>query len=289
MMTNYSAMMMSAYPILLDLMVRLVESQSGKPISPGEAWRNDAQTLSLKLFRHLVSMQTLSNGATVNCSNGLKLSHIDHGSVIVVTRAAVETYLVWHYIYGQSDRALAHFRYMTWRLAGLMERQNHHIVLPEAIVKRNAEKPFVDKLRADILASKFFGAFSSRQQKKILDGDWKIAVSTGDLAVSAGIHGTYFKNMYGYLCSYSHASYVSAMQTGEAKDLEELVQLTRAILGIGVVVMAHFACNYPNQFPEAAAVFAADSEAKAVAEKWAFTADDMAATYGDVQTRDLEA
>lgn len=32
-------------------MLRLVESQSGQKIMPGEEWRNDAQPLALKLYQ----------------------------------------------------------------------------------------------------------------------------------------------------------------------------------------------------------------------------------------------
>lgn len=60
------------YRTLLELFVRLVESQAGKRIPPGEAWMNDAQTLAIKLFRHLSSMQSLALGATLDQGGGAK-------------------------------------------------------------------------------------------------------------------------------------------------------------------------------------------------------------------------
>lgn len=279
-MVNYAVMMADAYPVLLNLMVKLVESQAGLKIVAGEEWRNDAQTLALKLFRHLVSMHNLSEGATVVCSNGAPLVHIDHSSITVIARAALETYLVWHYIYGQQDKEQSRFRYVTWRLGGLMDRQELQTVSQKGIEVQTKELLEVEELRAQLETFSQFQAFTIRQRKRLLEGDWKKAMGTADIATAAGFHGTYFGNVYSYLCGYSHASYISAMQTGQARTLDEQATLTRSIMGIGVVTMAHFSCSYPKQFPAAQAVLDADPESKQVAERWAFTADDMAKTYG---------
>lgn len=274
------AAMMEAYTVLLDIMVRLVESQSGQQIASGEEWRNDAQTLALKLYRHLVSMHNLSEGATVNCSNGLQLHHIDHASIIVIARAALETYLVWHYLYGQPERKLSRFRYLTWRLGGLMDRQMLLPVSQTAMEVQAKELVEIEALRAEIETFSQFQEFTQKQKRKLLAGDWKIALGTSDLALAAGFHGSYFSNVYGYLCGYSHASYISALQVGQAKTLEDQLALTRTIMGIGVVTLAHFVCAYPQQFLAAHSVLDADPKAKLIAERWAFRAEDMADTYG---------
>jgi hypothetical protein len=83
------------YSALLDLFVRLVESQAGRKIEPGDEWLNDAQILATKLFRHLVSMRTLAAGATVEYGGIPAVCFIDHASVKVAARAALETYLVF--------------------------------------------------------------------------------------------------------------------------------------------------------------------------------------------------
>jgi hypothetical protein len=83
------------YNVLIGLMIRLVESQAGKPITKGKGWLNDSQTLSIKLFRHLVSMPCLATGATIEQNSIPTLCHIDHSSIKVIARAALETYLVF--------------------------------------------------------------------------------------------------------------------------------------------------------------------------------------------------
>ena len=55
-----------------------------------------------------------------------KVFFVDHASVKVIARAALETYLVFFYLYGNSDRSLSEFRHKTWRLGGLADRQKYH-------------------------------------------------------------------------------------------------------------------------------------------------------------------
>lgn len=279
-MQNYQAMMAEAYPTLLSLMMRLVDSQAGTFIPPGEAWRNDAQSLALKLFRHLVSMHNLAEGATIQHPDGTAIAHIDHGSIIVLARAALETYLVWHYLYGQPANSNGRYRHLTWKLGGLMDRQGLHTLSQEGLDVQAKELVQVESLREEIRTFAEFQALNPKHQKKLLAGDWKIVLGTADLAVAAGFHGTYFKNVYSFLCGYSHASYISALQIAQAETLEEQASMTRTMMGIGVVTMAHFSCSYPKQFPSAQMVLDADMQVKTTANRWALMAEDMDATYG---------
>ena len=272
--------MAEAYPTLLGLMMRLIDSQAGTDIPPGDAWRKDAQALGIKLFRHLVSMQTLAQGATIQRRDGTSIMHIDHGSIVVLARAALETYLVWHYLYGQPANSNGRYRHLTWKLGGLMDRQGLHTLSQKGLDVQDKELIQVESLREEIRTFAEFQALNPKHQKRLLAGDWKIVLDTADLAVAAGFHGAYFKNVYSFLCGYSHASYISALQIAQAETLEEQAAMSRTMMGIGVVTMAHFSCSYPKQFPSAQAVLDADAQVKTIADKWAIMAEHMNATYG---------
>jgi hypothetical protein len=272
--------MFSDYSTLLDLFIRLVESQAGKEIQPGAEWLNDAQVLATKLFRHLVSMQTLASGATVEHDGIPAVFFVDHASVKVVARAALETYLVFFYLYGNSNRSLCDFRHKTWCLGGLIDRQQFHVSTEQGREVLASEKTRIEELRANIEASPEFLGYSDKQRRKLLEGEWRIGIGWADLGVSAGFHQKYFKDVYAYLCGYSHSSYLSALQVGQAQSIEEQQMLTRAILGVGVVLMAHFAFTYSVAFDSASGVLSADPVARRVAEKWRFGPVDMAVIYG---------
>lgn len=260
-------------------MIRLVDSQAGHKIQTEDAWQNDAQTLSIKLFRHLVSMQTCSSGATVEHDGNPVIWFIDHASIKVIARAALETYLVFFYIYGQRDQELSKFRHKTWVLGGLKDRQKMHTTSEEHKEKLNQEKQQIHQLQSDIEASKYTEDFTKKQLKKLLDGNWKIGNGWSSLGVAAGFHETYFNNIYSYLCGYSHSSYISALQVGQAQDIKEQQELSQFVLGVGVVIMAHFSFTYSALFESAATVFNANVAGKEVADKWHFGPSDMAHIY----------
>lgn len=268
------------YSLLLELFIQLVQAQEGRPITPGEEWWNDAQTLSIKLFRHLVSMQTLAAGATVEHNNAPLVFFVDHASVKVVARAALETYLVFFYLYGSVDYSLSKFRHKTWRLGGLLDRQHSHASTDEYRKKLVTEKKEIELLKFEIEADPHFQTYTQKQRSKLLEGDWRIGSgSWANLGREAGFHDKYFKNIYSYLCGYSHSSYISAMQVGQADSIETQKLLTQGILGIGVVIMAHYAFTYSHAFNLAETVFSCNPEAKRIIEKWRLGPKEMAPIY----------
>lgn len=267
------------YSTLLKLFVRLVETQAGRSIGKNEEWLNDAQVLSVKLFRHLASMQILAAGAQLRGEAGTA-AFIDHASIKVICRAALETYLVFFYVYGQDDESLCKFRHTTWRLAGLCDRQKFHVTTQEHQDVLSEESSLISQLQAEVQASPWMNKFTPKQQREILKGNWRPAADWNDLGADAGFHPKYFKNVYSYLCSYSHASYLSALQVGQAKSRDTQEQLSQTILGIGVVLMAHFAFSYSGLFGAAKAALHADQESARIAEKWCIGHSDMATHYG---------
>ena len=122
-------------------------------------------------------------------------------------------------------------------------------------------------------------SFTPNQQGQLLKGKWRVGNGWTDLGVNAGFHKKYFDNIYSYLCGYSHSSYISAIQVGQAQSREDQECLTSSILGIGTVIMAHYAFSYSKTFDSAIEVLNKNGAAKAIAEKWHFGPEDMAAIY----------
>lgn len=267
------------YSALLDLFIRLVNSQAGKEIKFGDEWLNDAQTLSIKLFQHLVSMQTIASGSTIKQYNATTVSFVDHSSIKVIARAALETYLVFFYLYGSTDRAISKFRHKTWCLGGLIDRQSSHISTDEHRKVLISERRQIDELKCEIKESTQFQLYPLKHQTKLLEGKWRIGNDWSELGVQAGFHKKYFKNIYGYLCGYSHSSYISALQVGQAQSIKDQKMLAKTILDIGTVIMAHFAFSYSRAFNSANEVLSSNTDVKRIAEKWYFGEKDMAAIY----------
>ena len=264
------------YAVLQSLMVKLVQSRAGLPISLGQAWLNDAQTLARKMFEHLASLRALTNVHRVEIDESHSFEFIDHSSVKVVARAAFETYLVFSFIFSGSDRSLSEFRHKIWRYGGLADRQKSRAASAQALNIQAAEKMEMDRLKPEIEASPYLGSYSRDSAKKILKGEWRGSDSWAALSKYAGFHENYFRDIYGYLCGYSHASYISAMQVGQAQSLDDQQKLASACIGIGVVLMAHFARSYTELFEDTKRVLDADRQAKTAVERWGFSAEDWA-------------
>lgn len=47
---------------LMHLCFQIIQSEARKDIENGDEWKNDAQTLGAKIFRHIASAQQLSSG-----------------------------------------------------------------------------------------------------------------------------------------------------------------------------------------------------------------------------------
>lgn len=238
---------------LLDLVVEMVDSPVGAPIVPGEEWKADRQGLARKFVLHLSTMQAIQRGSSLTVA-GRSTPVVDHGSIQVLARATLETFIVFAQVFGGPDMEVSRFRHMTWKLGGLHDRQALHPLSAETAAIQASEKAAIDQLAQQVKAHPAFDTLSKGAQKAILKGDWKTGRSWQLLAAEAGLSGAYFKQVYGHVFSYSHSSYASALQVGLALDLQDQAKLGAAMFGVMCLCMAHFATIYGQLFPSAQAV-----------------------------------
>ena len=267
------------YSELLSLLVELIESQNGKEIESENEWLNDAQILSIKLFRHLTSMKLVASGSTVKVHGMQEIYNIDHPSLKVIARAALETYLVYHFIFDSKDQSLSRFRHKLWRIGGLADRQKYNANFEHGYETLAKEKQALWKLRTEVQNSCHFLTFTKSQQCQLLKGNWRNGFTWADLGCSAGFHVPYFKDVYNYLCGYSHSSYLSVLQIGQAQSVGNQKKFARVILGVGIVLMSHFIFSYPNVFPEAKHVLSANPKTRNFAKQFKLSSKDKLKFY----------
>ncbi len=252
---------------LLGLFMGLVESQAGKTIPPGEVWRNDAQALSLKLFHHLVSLKNIVDGATI--SHGpATFEFVDHASAKVVARAALETYLVFFHIYGCSPLSRGVFRHKAWTLAGLLDRQKFKPITKEGIERQQEERKTIEKLLPELEGDPELSSYSEKQQKRLLEGNWRPGKSWNDLGLDAGFNRKYLTEVYSYLCGYSHSSYISVLQVRQALTIEDQRMLAGTSVDVANSILGHFILLYPSIFSGAKDVLVREAGRKQIAELW---------------------
>lgn len=268
------------YVKLLELYARVVEATKGLPIPPDKGWRAYPGPLSVKLFMHLASIFYLVSGTKLPGLAGVDIHFIDHPSIKVITRSAVETYLALHYLFVSPDSPQERdFRCKIWELSGLWERQRFTVTDPQNKAKLAAEKVQVDRLKTEIESHLLYQKLDKDERRKALRGEWKLKRQWVDLAKLAGFNETYFNMLYRYLCSYSHADSLSALQIDDAYDKRVQYDLAVTCLKVGLILMSELVFAFTKLFPETSATLDSHPDLKHKAEVWRLDAEEMARFY----------
>ena len=239
----------SDYQELLSLLIDVVEANKG--VVAGDDDRVlDAEGLALKFVFHAASALYLYRSTSLP---ELHARFFDAGSVNVVSRAALETFLVFHYVFvepaSDQDRD---YRYGAWVLARCLERQRFPVWSAEvrAALEHEARLigPFTDRLKANGT----FAGLSPGHQKKVLKGEWKL-LSWTEIARSAGLHDINAKAAYSYLCGYAHAGNLSILQLRQADSSEAQRSLCASSMNLVLIAMANLVKSDRALFPKAMA------------------------------------
>lgn len=253
-----------------------------------DPWRSNSHSLALKMFRHLSSVKTLCQIYT-DIPPGHPPSHyIDFSSAQIVTRAAIETFLIFAYVFCQEDLTLSKFRCDIWQLSGLADRAK---LLPssiEAEKKLASERVQMEELRISIANSPHLATYSEKQAKRILAGGWSQLRNWGDLAIDAGIHPRYFDQTYNHLSGYSHSSYISAMQIAQARDMLTQLHMAKTCLHMSLFYTAHFVANFAKISSTAQQFLSSDDAAKKLLKTWHISSEDWTKIYAEQDAERLK-
>lgn len=111
------------YVRLLDLLVRVLRANKGLSVSDGESLL-DAYGLAFKFFCHALTVFYLSRGTNQELPSR-KWHYVDFASIDVITRAALEAFLVFHYVfYASATAEEKDYRYLAYRAEGIDDKQS---------------------------------------------------------------------------------------------------------------------------------------------------------------------
>jgi hypothetical protein len=228
-----------------------------------------AEGMAMKLFGHLSSLVSLYGGTKLQIDTNEILDFVDNGSINVLIRAAFETSLAFHFIFcGASDSDERDFRFMCWDYAGFYERQGFRVISDAGRELKATEAKMLEELKTKIQGHRCFGLFKPKQQRRILEGEWRLGHSWTTIAVNAGYSEQYFKSTYSYLCGYAHTGRLSVLQIAQARTKDSQRSLAEVCIGYGCVVVANFLFGYASLFPKAAEALQSHSLAYQTALIW---------------------
>ena len=264
---------------LLYLCFRLIQSQANKPIVAGSEWINDAQLLGTKLFRHVASMEQLSSGTQFDYGPNAHFKYIDHSSIAVLIRAAIEAYLTFNYLFTNDSDKIAIYRHRTWALGGLLDRTKMFANTEESKKVQAQDIKNASELANLITSDPLHHQQNRDRRKDILSGKWKPKGGWNSLGAEAEFHSTYFDDIYNHLSGHAHASYISSLQIRDAATFDQQKSLAAAVRINGCLVLAHFAFAYVKAFPQAQVVLEEDADAHDLADTWFIRKKDVDHLY----------
>ena len=210
-----------------------------------------AEGLSQKIINHTLTARYLINGYQPHDSNYLYKPMVDFASIIVLTRAALETYLALNYVFiAEGNEELREFRFKCWDLAGYIERENIKAKEIEHIELKESERIAMEILRNELQENSIFKALSKSDKNKALNGGWRLSYYWHNLATKAGFSEDFFKQEYKILCSYAHASRLSVIQIQQNKTFQQQKEMALPRIAILTIILAKHMYDYIEIMPQ---------------------------------------
>ena len=183
------------------------------------------------------------------------ISFFDAGSINVLGRAALESFLVFNYVFiePRSDDE-KDFRYYLWLYASYRDKQKFS---PRSI----------GALKEKINNNSVFKQLDIKKKEKLLKGEWRLHSWT-NIGMSAGLSEILAKQFYGHLCNYAHSGCKSVQQIGNAKTAEIQKALCDATMKLIMIAMANMIKAYCQLFKKSNDILQQDEEAKKLIGQW---------------------
>jgi len=227
-------------------MMESIAQLEGKRLKNGELDRYKQELLK-QYCTHFVSIRTLAPGLKL-AYKGRENEITASASVAVLTRACLENYSRFYYIYRDSDDfGVIHFRFWSWFRESLMDRQRYKASAHAE--KREEERQEINRIFAELQACGSYQSFSEKQKKEYQKhGKWYFC-GIPVLLQKAGFSQAFSDNFYNFFSSYVHPASAGHLQTSQADYLTSKA-LMNATLKPLFICSALYLHNYWILFQE---------------------------------------
>ena len=261
------------YIKLLETLIKVAEANKGTALGEDDRLL-DAEGLFRKFIGHAASALYLFRSTTLP---GVKvtdrgISFFDPGSINVLGRAALEAFLVFHYVFVEprSDDE-KDFRYYLWLHASHIDKQKFPTRSEEGKKQLNDEKKIIEALREKINNNSVFKQLDEEKKEKLLrkmeKGQWRFQSWT-NIGLSAGLSEILAKQFYSYLCMWAHSGCQSAQQVSNAQNKVTQKALCVATMKLIMIAMANMIKAYCQMFVKSKDIIQKDEDAKKLIGQW---------------------
>lgn len=239
---------------LLKIFGNIVEANKGVQ-AKNDSRIIDAESLALKYFSHAISSLYIYRGVNIPDLFVPISNFPDPFSFNVLVRSSFETFLVFYYIYIDTHNNVDkfEFRYNSWELSSLFQRQKFPAETEENIKKLEEERKLIDQLIARLEKNPLFNSKMDKEKKqyikKLKHGRWR-SKSWIDIAKSAGLSDLNSQHIYQFLSEHAHSGNISATQVNQSFDPNIRRKIMEGPLDQMLIVTANFIKSYTNYFPK---------------------------------------
>jgi len=266
------------YEKLLDLFANIIikvsTDMSVSDISDDESLES-AHALAFKFFGHALTVLYLSNGTNQELQS-LKWNYIDPASIDVITRAALEAFLVFHHVfYASANPEEKDYRYWAYKAEGLANRQN---ILESTGSEEEEKELMVEKkeLGDKLCSNRVFQNLKGNREEKIFKGngmwrwkpDSKKRLSWRDIGIEAGFSKFLASYIYNFLSASAHSTSIGVYQTFPTDNKKEEEHLFAATVVIMNILTANLIREYCELFSRVQTVLSEDIEKSNLVREW---------------------
>lgn len=203
----------------------------------------------MKFVYHLASILTLEQGSLFSKTDARKRTH-DYSSIVVLLRAALETFLTYYYVFCDSSKAdELEFRYYNWLVDGLGFRQRIDVSFSRELLEKQArERAEIDEAISKIKETEVFGTLSDKQKRVVVEKLEWMRPGWSDILIRAGFAEYWSRIFYALYSTYAHTSSQSIMQFKDATVRNEGSGLSSAFAGLVHKAAALFTEYYMKGF-----------------------------------------
>lgn len=238
--------------ILIKGLLIISESMRGKDVR--NELDNYAKALFVKFFQHVSTVYYLFKGTIIH---ELQAKYFDFTSINILTRAALETYIIFHYIFiDPKDEEEKLFRYHCWRISS--EFQLRRLVAITTVAKDiiPQQDKEIEELKTKIKSNKYFNSLTNKQKRRLIEnGDWQ-KPGWKELASMSGLSDVLSKHYYSYLCGHVHVQHHQVRQVYKAMNHNEQQKMTHSALTTLMLAMALMGFSYMRLFSIDQKIFA---------------------------------
>ncbi|HEX7413526.1 MAG TPA: DUF5677 domain-containing protein [Bacteroidia bacterium] len=236
---------------VLKIVIEIGNKLVGKPNLEADTNLVYAEGLGKKIIGHSLSARYLYDGFQIAIKSEIFVPRVDFPSIIILTRAALESYLTFHYLFiAPKNDCEKEFRFLCWDLSGYLDRENAEATRKEYIELKESEKKRILELKKEIREHDYLKLRGEKIIELALDGQWRLKNSWSKLAVNAGFNKAFFDKQYKFLCGYAHSSRLSVIQIQQTKTVQNERNMADASLGVLQMILSKYIYDYVNLIPE---------------------------------------